>query len=477
MTIADNEPVVSIAATRASTTEGSSGDTAVGVFTISRAAAAPSSLLVAFTVGGTASEIADYEAIGTSVTIPANETSATVTIRSKQDTRGEGDETVELTLAESPDYTALTTDRRNTARVTIRDDEPKVSIAATDSTATETDETDAVFTLTRTGTEAQLAETLTVRYRVEGTADPGDDYEALDGEVTFAAGAATATIYVTAIDDDLGESTETVIVTVETDDESEYMVDSARASASVSITDNEPVVSVAATTAAASENNRPGAFTIRRTGSSAEDLEVSYTVGGTATSGADYAALAGTVTIPAGQTSATINITPVYDLLTEENETVILTLTAGPGYRVDTARAATVTIANAQAVDLNLLSVSYFGRSYSLASTGAGSPIAVNLRNMGLVSSGGFNVEFRLSTNTTWGDEDDVVIGSMAAASVAGGGSSTIVFDFAFDGVKSRLETGAYYLACRIDPLGRVAEASKSNNTYFSSSPDIVVTD
>ncbi|MGC4016593.1 MAG: Calx-beta domain-containing protein [Luteolibacter sp.] len=54
-----------------------------------------------------------------------------------------------------------------------------------------------------------------------------------------------------------------------------------------------------------------------------------YTLSGMATNGTDYQTLSGTVTIPAGQTSATITVTPIDDYLQETGgETVILTLTA-----------------------------------------------------------------------------------------------------------------------------------------------------
>ena len=58
-----------------------------------------------------------------------------------------------------------------------------------------------------------------------------------------------------------------------------------------------------------------------------------YTVGGSA--GADdYAVLSGTVTIPAGQTSATVTLTPVNDAEIELNETVTLTVAGDPAYLV-----------------------------------------------------------------------------------------------------------------------------------------------
>ena len=50
----------------------------------------------------------------------------------------------------------------------------------------------------------------TFAYTVRGTATPGSDYTALSGTVTVLAGATTATIPVTIIDDSVGESIETV---------------------------------------------------------------------------------------------------------------------------------------------------------------------------------------------------------------------------------------------------------------------------
>jgi hypothetical protein len=90
----------------------------------------------------------------------------------------------------------------------------------------------------------------------------------------------------------------------------------------------------------------PGVLTVTRSGSSAASLTIDYTVGGTATAGSDYTALSGSITIAAGQTSATISILPVDDTAVEGSESVTLTLSADPSYRVDANGSATVTIAD-----------------------------------------------------------------------------------------------------------------------------------
>ncbi len=73
-------------------------------------------------------------------------------------------------------------------------------------------------------------------------------------------------------------------------------------------------------------------------------LTVSYTVSGSATPGADYAPLAGTVVIPTGATSADITVTPIDDALAELDESVTLTLSAGSGYQLGASTSATVII-------------------------------------------------------------------------------------------------------------------------------------
>ena len=81
-----------------------------------------------------------------------------------------------------------------------------------------------------------------------------------------------------------------------------------------------------------------------RTGSTATPLTVLYTIGGSATEGSDYRALARRVTIPAGASSAVIAVTPINDAVVEGNETVVLTLSPNVAYGLGTPRAATVTI-------------------------------------------------------------------------------------------------------------------------------------
>ncbi|MEL7035681.1 MAG: pre-peptidase C-terminal domain-containing protein [Cyanobacteria bacterium J06592_8] len=95
----------------------------------------------------------------------------------------------------------------------------------------------------------------------------------------------------------------------------------------------------------------PGTFQISRTGDTASPLNVNFTVGGSATFGTDYNqigstfnGLNGTVTIPAGQSSANITINPVDDGIVDLNETIDIGLQAATGYTVSPQSNASLTI-------------------------------------------------------------------------------------------------------------------------------------
>jgi GH35 family endo-1,4-beta-xylanase len=79
----------------------------------------------------------------------------------------------------------------------------------------------------------------------------------------------------------------------------------------------------------------PIEFVVQRTdGPLTNSLTVKYSVSGTATPGVDYTTLAGTVTIPAGASQASVLVSPLSDLVFERAETVNLTVVDSLGYEV-----------------------------------------------------------------------------------------------------------------------------------------------
>ena len=106
-----------------------------------------------------------------------------------------------------------------------------------------------------------------------------------------------------------------------------------------------PTVTITAPDPDASESPLdPGKFRIRRVGCTDSDLNVFYTVSGTATNGVDYRRLRGNATIRSGATSVSITLLPIDDTISEPDETAILTLSPNANYIIGSPSTATVTI-------------------------------------------------------------------------------------------------------------------------------------
>ena len=111
-----------------------------------------------------------------------------------------------------------------------------------------------------------------------------------------------------------------------------------------------PTVSIHATDPIASEDGDPGQFVVTRTGGSIiSDLVVDYLYSGTATNISDYL-VSGSVTIPAGSTSAAIPIIPIDDDVYEGDETVNIIIPPKLSYNVSDSDQNTVTIKDSESL-------------------------------------------------------------------------------------------------------------------------------
>lgn len=267
-----------------------------GHLTITRDGDTSEDLIVNYSLSGTATPITDfYESGSGSVVIYAGYTDASIWISPYEDTNyTEGNETVVVTV-----------DGGASATITIVDTPaPTISITATDSAAAEYPNDSGYFTISRTGSTTF---DLTVSYTLSGTATSGADYyDYGTASITIPAGYSDTTIWISPNEDThYSEGAETVIATL-----------SDGTNATITIADTPaPTISIAATDSAAAEYpNDSGYFTISRTGSTAFDLTVNYTLSGSATATADYNDYQnGSITIPTGSSNATIWIAPIED--------------------------------------------------------------------------------------------------------------------------------------------------------------------
>lgn len=233
-------PTLSIVATDAAAAETTVSQTAnTGTYTINRTGSTDEALVVSLSYSGSATSGSDYSSLPTQVTIPAGQTSTTLTLRPVDDSLSESSESVIATLQSSSAYNLDSS--RTGATVTIADNDrvlPTISIRASDAVAAETRTGQTVnrgqYQVTRTGSTTS---SLTVYYSVAGSASNGSDYSRLSGSVTIPAGRTSVTFSVNPVDDALAEGTENVVLTLA--GRSNYTVDAARESATVTIEDNE----------------------------------------------------------------------------------------------------------------------------------------------------------------------------------------------------------------------------------------------
>ncbi|HET6628564.1 MAG TPA: Calx-beta domain-containing protein [Woeseiaceae bacterium] len=315
-------------------------------------------LNVSYTFTGSAAPGADYAAPSGTASIAAGESSASIAIAPVDDDEVEDEETVVITLT-GTDTAAVSVGSPANATVTIADNdeeddgggggstEVQVSVVAADASAAETPGDPGQFVVKRVGGNADRA--IEVAYSVSGSATPGDDYSALSGSVSLGAGQPEATVAVNVPgDDDALEGSENVTVTLRGVAGDVVIVEP---SATVTIADSSYAVTASNAANADEDSGANGRIDVSlgARNASGANLTVSYSVGGSATPGTDYAALSGTATIPVGSSSTSITINPVADDLVEENETVIVTLTDtnNAGAPIGSPASASVSIASA----------------------------------------------------------------------------------------------------------------------------------
>ncbi len=337
-TIASND-TATVSITR--TTNGNEAGPVSAVFTVTQTNVSSTATVINLTRSGTATVTNDYTSPGNTITIPAGATTATITYPVVNDATVEGDETLIVTMSSIASGLA-TLGAPVAATATLFDnDSPTVTIANTIN-GTETGPTSGTMTLTLSAVRPTI---VTVAYTVTGTATSGADFTTLSGTINIPAGALTATLTIPVINDTNVENSETVVVTL-TSVTSGAATIGATVVATNTITDNDSAtVTIANTTNGAEAGPANGVITITQSAVSAANTVLAYTVSGTATSGTDYTALSGTVTILAGSTTAVISIPVIDDSLFDPAETVIVSLT-GVTSGLNTTLGATVIATN-----------------------------------------------------------------------------------------------------------------------------------
>ncbi|WP_158563336.1 Calx-beta domain-containing protein [Chitinophaga silvatica] len=346
VTIADDDDITTNKVISIEKTKDAAEPNQDGEFTISLPGNVTSvdDITINYTITGTAVNGEDYT-ISASATILAGKNKVVVPVHVLDDKIIEDDETVVLTLnnASAIHFTGFTINpAKNTATVTIADDDANdsnnklLSIKKIKDAAEPADNGTFRISLPAGIT---ASEDITVQYTVAGTAENGIDYQELTGSIIIPAGRTDVDLPVEVLDDNIIEENETVIVTLTGGSTSKFtFAPSPTASnATVVIVDDENTVAnriISVTKGSdAGEPDVNGSFIFSLPSGliASSPITINYSIGGTATPGADYQTLSGSVVIPAGQPRIVVPVTVIDDQILEETETVSASITAASG--------------------------------------------------------------------------------------------------------------------------------------------------
>nr|WP_052708177.1 tandem-95 repeat protein [Vibrio diabolicus] len=278
------------------------------------------------------------------VTIPPGVAEIKVAVSTKLDNVHEGDESFGLTVTEIGSVTSNGIATGN-ANIVDSDPAPLVSISADQNSVNEGET--ACFTLTL---DKVADESVTVHVEYSGVAQDGKDFVGVLS-VEVPAGQSSAALDLLTLTDGIYEGAESFTVTIKEVDGADASIASNN-SASVVIVDAQsaPKVTISSDQSSVDEGS-DAKFIVNIDQKADEDVLVTFTIGGNVDDKDYIAPSTYTVTIPAGKTSAPIDIKTLDDGVYEdlENLTVTLIDTVGADSTLASdSNEATVSIIDAQ---------------------------------------------------------------------------------------------------------------------------------
>ena len=336
VTITDDEgaPTVSLSVDSNTVSEGDGVGARTVTVTLSNTAS--DNVTVGLSTSGTTTGGGvDYTLNSNSLLIAAGSTTASTTLDISEDLLIEGTETIIVDISSVTNSIGITENGVQTETINLTDNEagPTVSISSSSPIA----ENGGVSTVTAT-MSAAAAQSTTINLLFSGTADNGTDYLQSASSITIAAGNTSGSVTVTGVNESFNDEAETVIVDIDTVSGGNGASESGTQRETITITDDDPAptVSLSISVASVTESTGANAVTLTATMSAVAESSTSVTLSlsGTATEGAgtDYTINSSTITIAAGNTTGTAQLSILEDSFSEvPNETIVVDIASVSG--------------------------------------------------------------------------------------------------------------------------------------------------
>ena len=353
------------------------------------------------TLDQTAEPNVDFTSASRTVQFAIGETTKTVNFTILDDAEIEEPETFGVTLDATSNEVFVGKD----AVVTIQDDDGGSALSfAAKTTEIPEDGGPVLLTVVRNGIQTGVA---SVGYIVSAGTASGADVNLASGTVTFADGQASNVISIPIINDTVDEPVEYFTATLANPGVATTIATNSSVRVDILDDDVPGVLALSAATLSATENAPTVDLTVVRANGTDGVVSATFSVAsGTATAGADFLTLTGSVTLVDGETSKTFSVALLDDFLDEPNETFTVTLSAPTaGSSLGAQRSATVTLTDDDIPGV----LAFSGASFSGGESAPATAVLTILRTLG--DDGPVSVHFTVTAGSAQ-DGTDFTISS-----------------------------------------------------------------
>jgi len=304
-----------------------------------------------FSLSGSATPSSDYSVGVSSITIPAGQTSGSFSIILADDSAQESSETIVVTMgtptnasAGNPSAQTITISDNDSAGITVSKN--SVTIAEGSDTATYT---------------VQLNAQPSAEVVVHISSDNASTGCQTDkSSLTFSTSnwSSAQTVTISAVDDGLYEGSSggacNITQTASSSDNAYNGIGVGSISVSIAENDSEPSIAFSTDAQSASEGGSTLTVTAQLSAVSGVDTTLPLNFAGSATDGVDYSASGSSISIPAGQSSGSISITPIEDETSEGAETILVSMGSPTNAVAGSPSTQTITLADNDASALQI---------------------------------------------------------------------------------------------------------------------------
>ncbi len=327
--IPDDGVVLTIQSVAAQVSQGLSAE-----FVITASEPSASALTVDLTSGGTATG-QDVVTPPTQAVLQAGATQTTVSVQTRVNSTVAADAVLTMSISDGTGYSIGSP---GTASTTI----DNTNVPALSITGSTTVASGGVATLTITANQAPV-QTTQVQLEVTGSAQPGSAYDPVNPVVTLAPGQTSGTVTVDTIPQSVIQPSSYVVVAVEPSPGAYSVTSQGSAVVTIAGSTARPVVTLTSATTYL-QKGQPYAVSIGLSEAVSTPLTIQLSYGGNAVVGTDYNPPAGSIVVPADQTSTQVEIPTVTGNTVEADRILTVSLAASTSYVVGSPSSASVQI-------------------------------------------------------------------------------------------------------------------------------------